>query len=179
MENKYYGSFDPGAKGAICIIDSDGKIVYLEPIFKNQASLNYKDLKEHMETIMGSNIHFVVEDVHAIFGSSASGTFNFGKVLGAIEMALVDRAIPYTKIPPKQWQKEMFQGIKTIVKPSSTKKTEVKDTKAMSYQAVSRIFPETDFHKISGKTGRRSSTVIDDNLCDAALMAEYCRRKNF
>lgn len=178
MKDKYYGAIDPGQRGAMCIIDSNGKITALEALFKDQEVLNFKDLSEMVEILEGMNVHFVVEGVHALFGSSASSTWNFGKVCGAIEMALTDRKIAYTKVAPKTWQKEMFQGIKLVTKPSTSKKTEVKDTKAMSYQAVSRIFPEQDFHKVSGKTGKRSTTVIDDNLCDAALMAEYCRRKN-
>lgn len=178
MKDKYFAGVDPGSKGALCILDFNGKIIHIESFFKDPENPNLKDLKSHFEALEGMNIHIVIEDVHALFGSSASSTWNFGKVCGAIEMAVVDRSLSYTKVAPKTWQKEMFQGIKLVTKPSTSKKTEVKDTKAMSYQAVSRIFPEQDFHKVSGKTGKRSTTVIDDNLCDAALMAEYCRRKN-
>lgn len=178
MEDKYYCGFDPGAKGAVCIIDNSSRIVYLQSFFKDPENINLKDLIPHMEVLSSMNLHVVIEDVHAIFGSSAASTWNFGKVCGALEMALVDWNIAHTKVAPKLWQKEMFQGIKLVTKLSTSKKTEVKDTKVMSYQAVSRIFPDQDFHKVSGKTGKTSKTVIDDNLCDAALMAEYCRRKN-
>lgn len=178
MEEKYYGGIDPGEKGAICILDYNGKIIYQESLFKDQDNLNFKELAVHFEMFERINVHFVLEDVHAIFGASAASTWNFGKVCGAIEMALTDRKLAYTKVAPKLWQKEMFQGIALITKVSSTKKTDVKNTKAMSYQAVSRIFPDINFHKISGKTGNRSKSVIDDNVCDATLMAEYARRKN-
>jgi hypothetical protein len=114
--------------------------------------------------------HCVLEDVHSIFGASSSSTFDFGWGLGVIEGVLVANKIPYTKVQPKKWQKEMFEGIPLQQKPSSTGKTMKTDTKAMAEQAAKRLFPSIDLR--ATERSKKSS----DGKVDALLMCEFCRR---
>lgn len=66
----------------------------------------------------------------------------------------------------------MFRGINIITKPSTTGKTQVVDTKKMSFTASHRIFPTVDLRR----TERCKNE--DDNFADSLLIAEYGRRKN-
>jgi hypothetical protein len=115
-------------------------------------------------------IHAAYEDIHSIFGASAKSTFAFGYVAGLIEMALVASSIPYTKVAPKTWQKQMWQGVPIQTNPSSTGKTQVNDTKSFSLVAAKRLFPNMDFRR------NDRCKVADDNKVDSVLIAEYCRR---
>ena len=114
--------------------------------------------------------HIGLENVHAIFGSSAGSTFEFGRVMGLIEAFTVNTESPYTKVAPKTWQKEMWQGIPLQKKPSSSGKTNVNDTKLNSLMAFKRLLPHIDPRRTE-----RCKTP-DDNKVDAALIALYIYR---
>lgn len=109
-----------------------------------------------------------MEDVHAIFGASAKSTFNFGWSLGIIEGVLSGMGIAYTKVAPKEWQREMWQGIRPVYKSGNSKAI---DTKATSLLAAKRLFPNEDLRRSA------RATLPHDGIVDALLMAEYCRRK--
>lgn len=121
------------------------------------------------------DVHAVIEDVHAIYGSSASNTFEFGKMLGILEALLCAYKIPYTKVQPKVWQKEMFQGVELQQRKSSTGKTMVNDTKGMAEVAAKRLFPNMDLRNDSRKTDRAQK--VDHNKVDVLLLTNYCKRK--
>lgn len=111
--------------------------------------------------------HIGLEDVHAIFGASAGSTFEFGRSMGLLEAFTVNTQSPYTKVAPKSWQKEMWQGIPLQKKPSSSGKTNVNDTKLNSLMAFKRLLPHVDPRRTE-----RCETP-DDNKVDAALIALY------
>lgn len=176
MTNKVYIGIDPGKSGYVAIHTPE--IGYeTKPIPTIGDSVDIYELNKIIKSVStyanlyGYEIHAVIEDVHAIFGVSAKSTFNFGHVLGLIEMAVVANNIPYTKVQPKAWQKEMWQGVSLQVKSSSTGKSVVTDTKKMSQLAAHRLFPGMNFKRTE------RSKKDDDNIIDAVLMCEYCRRK--
>ena len=78
--------------------------------------------------------------------------------------------IPYTKVQPKKWQKQAWEGIPLIKKPSSTGKTQVTDTKAMSLIAAKRLFPKEDLR------ATERSKIPHDGKVDSLLMANHCLR---
>jgi len=164
----YSCGIDIGKSGFIVIHSENGFNKFPIPLvgkvldIKEFASilLTYPDIK-----------HCVIEDLHAIYGSSAGSTFSFGYVCGITEALLTSLNIPFTKVNPKTWQKEMWEGIPIQYKPSSTGKTKVVDTKATSLIAAKRLFPTESFLKT------QRSKVPDNNLVDAMLLCEYCRRK--
>jgi hypothetical protein len=82
---------------------------------------------------------------------------------------LVAFKIPYTKIAPKKWQRQMFEGVSLMTKPSKTGKTQQVDTKAMALIAAQRIFPYADL-----KASPRCKKA-HDGIVDSLLMAQYCR----
>ena len=124
------------------------------------------------------NVVCVIEDVHALFNSSAKSTFAFGFNKGYLIGLLAANDIPYVLVQPKEWQKEMwinsdmeFTYKDVVVKGKTTTRKEV-NTKATSINCCKRLFPKIDLRK-SDRAKR-----IDDNKVDSILMCEYARRKN-
>ena len=176
METACRGGIDPGKKGFVVLIVGDGKHESFPiPTIKGKVYDN-QAVKLLFSGFAGKykDLHFVLEGVNSDPKWGAVTNWDLGNCLGMLEQVLTDFEIPFTKVNPRLWQKEMWQGIKVIKKPSSTGKTMVNDTKAMSEVAVKRLFPHVDFNitAIGGK-----SKNFNDNFGDAMLMAEYCRRK--
>ena len=173
---KYIG-IDPGSSGGVAYIDTEkNKHAAIKmPVIKSVFDLN--EFSKIMRRLLSTDHHHVVmEDVHSIFGMSAKSNFSFGKNVGNIEGVLASFSAKYTKVTPKVWQAEMWQGI-NIVKINTGKKTKsgnVKyktDTKATSLLAAKRLFPEDDF------LASERSSKPHDGIIDALLMAEYAKRK--
>lgn len=169
---KVFLGFDPGTKGFVAMIAEDGSFIKAEPIFKDIKVADMIETANRLLAFVGDYEvrHAVVEDVHALYGSSAKGTFTFGYNSCVPEFFCAIAGLPYTKIPPKKWQSDMHKGIKMITRTGDGGKA-VKDTKKMSIVAAHRIFPD-----VSLKRSSRSRNE-DDNFADALLMAEYGRRK--
>lgn len=172
---KYYIGIDPGVKGCISIVDETGKFIESFFLLKNAKNVDTVEISNTLLNLSKyeDNCHVIIENIHAIFGSSAKGTFNFGFIAGLIEGVIATIGLPYTKVNPKIWQKEMFRGVNVITKPSTTGKIQVIDTKKMSFLASHRIFPTVDLRRTSKCKNE------DDNFSDSLLMAEYGRRMNF
>lgn len=172
---KYYIGIDPGVKGCISIVDETGKFIESFFLLKNAKNVDAVEISNALLNLSKyeDNCHVIIENIHAIFGSSAKGTFNFGFIAGLIEGVIATIGLPYTKVNPKIWQKEMFRGVNVITKPSTTGKTQVIDTKKMSFLASHRIFPTVDLRRTNKCKNE------DDNFSDSLLMAEYGRRMNF
>lgn len=175
MKVKLRIGIDPGKHGMISVWSSSTQDFDFYPIPLISDELDYHELNRLFEQELFGNtdeydIHCVLEQIHAVFGSSAGSTFSFGENFGAIKMLLTCHNIPFTTIPPKKWQKEMHEGIPIIKKASSTGKTTVNDPKNMSLMAVKRLFPTMDLRR------NDRCRVPDNNKIDALLLAEYCRR---
>lgn len=175
MEHKLYMGIDVGASGFIAA-QADGKWVH-HPI-ADYDLYGLSRLMAGFRELYGDNIACVIEDVHAIFGSSAKATFQFGFNKGYLIGLLAANKIPYTLIQPKEWQKEMWGNAdmvvdykKTMVKGKEVVK-KVVNTKQTSINAAKRLFPMMDFRK------SERAKKIDDNKVDSTLMCEFARRKN-
>jgi hypothetical protein len=169
MSNKVYIGIDPGKQGAISVIfDNDLIRHWSMPLIGKEYDI--KTLTRIIEGFSKLQVYCVLESVHALFGSSANNTFEFGYGLGVLEGILTSHEIPYSKITPKIWQKLMFQGVPLITKPSSTGKTQKTDTKKMALIAAQRIFPKETF--LQSERCKKPH----EGFVDACLMAEYARR---
>ena len=174
MNDKCYIGIDPGSRGFISV-QYNGEFS-----FYSIEDNDLYQLSEIMANIRNtySNIVCVIEQIHAIFGSSAKATFSFGEIYGQLQALLIANKIPYVLIQPKTWQKEMWQNAdmvvnykKVVLKGKETIRKEV-DTKNTSINAAKRLFPHIDFRK------SERCKKLDDNKVDATLMSEYARRKN-
>lgn len=170
--NKIRIGIDPGSDGYIVIWIEAWSIYKTYPMPKIGKEIDLKALWQLFvdEIPQTSDMYAVIEDVHAIFGSSAKATWSFSWATCALNAYLVARAIPFTRIAPKVWQKQMWEGVSLQKRPSSSGKTEVNDTKAISEVAAKRIFPDYDFRRTP------KCSTNDNNNIDAMLICEYAKR---
>ena len=97
---------DPGANGAICVLDSnDPTYIALLDLAKNTSfDAAYWLKKQNPNTVW-------IEDIHSLFGMSAKSNFGFGRNLG-IALAIAEIASAgdnILRVTPKVWQK--FVGV--------------------------------------------------------------------
>lgn len=172
--SRVYIGIDPGSKGFITLANG-GSFSFFSIEDNDFYKLGdiLKDIKETFQDVV-----CVIEDVHAIFGSSAKSTFSFGEINGVLKGLLIANKIPYHLVQPKKWQSEIweFNDLEVtykdiVIKGKPTKKKEV-NTKKTSMNAAKRIFPNVDFRK------NERCKKPDDNKIDSLLIAEYARRKN-
>jgi hypothetical protein len=159
---KTYIGIDVGAKGYIATVDSDGTWNHLS--LMNTPNATVCDFLRSISA--NNNVSCVIEDVHALYGSSASATFSFGEAKGFLVGVLTALSIPFTPVTPRQWQSCVWTNFDKVKdgKRINTKKT--------SINAACRLFPELDFRR------NGNCRNLDDNKVDATLMAEYARRNN-
>jgi hypothetical protein len=149
---------DPGAKGAICLLDvSSGDVQFLPtPVRKGMPSFN---------SVFASlwpveNINFVpaaVEDVHSLYGMSAKSNFAFGYNLGLVHALLRACGISYIEVAPKVWQKAC----------SLPSRKELGDypLKQAVADVAHLLYPEADIYGPKGG--------LMDGRADALLIAHY------
>jgi hypothetical protein len=159
-----YIGIDIGKKGAISIYDGSSFIHHKIPMIRDE--INYHKLHQLLEEYEAFNGMVVFEKLGVIFGTSKTTAFSMGYQAGAIEMICIALCMPYTKVPAKVWQAEMFQGVEVINKTGKT----TRDTKAMALVAFNRLFPKEH-------TAFDVKNKAHDGLIDAALMAAYAERK--
>jgi len=168
---------DLGKKGAIAIYHDDilQEPVVMPVVNKTEYDIHFiaNELLKYTDTDQ-YDVHIVTEDIHAIYGSSAGGTFDFGRGLGIFEGIICAYGLPYTKVMPKKWQKDAFEGVSEIRKPASVKQQAVGrrgdiDTKAMALVAIKRLFPNLKL------TFGTRAHVPHDGLVDAVHLARYCK----
>lgn len=176
--NKIIIGIDPGEKGYLSVIYPFGDYEFCSVLDTPKGEVD-KFIKKQIELSRDRSfgIIAVMEEVHAIFGSSAKSTFAFGRINGILEAMLISNSVPYHFVQPKIWQKEIWISQDKIYKDSGRRGKDGKpiktiDQKPTSVNAARRLFPDVDF--------RRSNKCKnpDDNKCDSLLMAEYARRKN-
>ena len=161
---------DPGGSGYLAVLNADSRefvgsyalSFFPDGQFDAQAASVW--LHQVIKDNDGVVTRCCLEEVHAIFGSSAKSTFQFGRTFGALETFLTAVGISFKPVPPKSWQKKLWDGIKPVLKGGKL------DTKAVSLSAAKKLFPLVDFRP-NGCTDRCKKA--DDNKVDAVLIAYY------
>lgn len=178
--NKTYIGIDVGKSGFISMRTPQGGWSHYEIPKVNDKVVDYHSLNRlFRDFVSKGDIFCTIENVHAIFGSSAAATFSFGDINGYLRAMLFAYDIPHVYIQPKEWQKEMWKGITPVATYSTIKRKDKDilkknvDTKATSMLAAKSLFPTMDFRR----TERCKS--MDDNKIDSILLCEYGRRMNF
>jgi len=192
---------DPGVNGAVVII-VDNKIMEALVVPKDKnGKVDYKALDYQWKRLIKTydllnrenNVHVAIEDIHAYPGSAAEGTFNFGGITKVLNFILITNQLSYTPVTPRDWQKQMWQGVpeirKSLNKQQLKKNQEAEekekltgkkqnrarpaiDTKAMSLVAAKRLFPNLNLRDPNAPKSKKEH----DGIVDALLIAEYCRR---
>lgn len=181
---KIYGAADPGKNGAICIINDENVNFYLFPKIGDQYDIKAMFEMFYNFALEFENFHFAIEDVHKLPKPMNSADWELSASKHILMTLATVCEIPYTLVKPKEWQKEMWQGIpeqrkpnKVVINKSGEKITKPGAilTKEMSKMAALRLFPKLDLRDPERKTERAQS--LHDGIIDALLIAEYCRRK--
>lgn len=167
-----YVGIDVGKTGAIVMLDDNGTIFGINlPLigrdYDKKAMVDY--IRPHLPFVK----FLAIEDVTATQMGGKVSNFDFGRGKGLVEGLAAFLGIRHELVKPKAWQKEVWTAQK-IMKPGAKKPTV--DTKATSLKTAQMLWPDQEWNNISEKTGAVLSTV-NDGLVDAALIAEYCRRK--
>lgn len=185
---------DPGKKGAIVLINAAkdfGKFtsedVVCIPAKVKDGKLDVVNFLDALEPYRANIVLMVQEHVHAIFGSSAKGSFEFGDANGSLKAVLQISAhlagtdIPVHLIQPKKWQDTSWKNVSVIGSPVMDENGNPKilsngsikikvDTKATSSKAAHAIFPDVSFVPPRCKKEH-------DGCVDAALIAYYGLKK--
>jgi len=178
----HYIGIDPGSDGIISVIDSNANVVEIFPYpkvgkeFDHHEALNLFDRMKYYP-----NATAIIEDVHKLPKPMNAGDWALATSKAIAIDNCVFQNIPFTLVPPKTWQKEMWQGVKVQYKPTKRKKKNGEyvsqvDTKATSELAAKRLFPNADLRDPNRNSER--ATKVHDGVCDSLLMALYGLRKN-
>lgn len=158
-----YIGIDPGSKGFITVHSDDGyQFVSIEENTPPELGRKLAGIRDRYPDALA-----VMEEVHAIYGSSAKGTFSFGEIFGLLQGLLIATRIPYHLVQPKEWQREIWVNADKVYKSGAKV-----DTKATSLNAAQRLFPDIDLRRTP------ACRKVDDNKVDSLLLAEFARRKN-
>lgn len=154
MNDMHFIGIDPGLTGGLVVLKPDDTLDLYEIPQLVKGVVDYEALANIFKEI-AKKPHFVLmEDVHAIPGAGAMQSFNFGQIVGAKRAFLQAFGLKHIMVTPKTWQKTAWEGV-PIVKKANGKN----DTKAMSFIAATRLFPNQKFLKSK------------DGLIDGALIA--------
>lgn len=161
---------DPGKEGFIVWFDGNELGRAEIPLIKREVDTLALDKIFKSLQKKSDDLFVIMEATNAFFGASSKTMYKFGHTIGCTEQAIVSNGIPFTKIRPVKWQKEMFQGVPKQYVKKKGNKNRTHDTKATALIAAKRLFPDTDLRKNS-----RCRTP-HDGFVDSLLIAEFCRR---
>ena len=70
---KFYIGIDVGMRGYVSIIDEDGKFIESLPLMKDVKNIDVVEISNTLFNLSKyeDNCHVIIENIHAIFGSSA------------------------------------------------------------------------------------------------------------
>lgn len=145
-----YIGIDPGAKGALALIYSDGRKPDVFP-FESESVL-----KNILYSVSDEDIsRCSLERVSAMPKQGVTSMFNFGMNYGFIQGLLTAYSIPYELVTPQKWKKE-FQ---------------ITGDKNNSIAVCKRLFPDVDLRRTE------RCRKDDDGMAEALLLACYAQRR--
>lgn len=130
---------------------------------RNRDEVDVRELHKWCTDVTGGNLSNAVFVIEEPGGSkSAKAATSMAGSFHAIRGFLDAKFLPWHPVTPRQWQKEMLPG----VKPG--------DTKPAALAAARRIWPHLAEESWMASPRCRKP---HDGIIDAALIAEYARRK--
>ena len=149
-----YCSIDPGIKGSFCLLVPTTKQVAFKPTTDKPMDLvNWlNQIQKELDLRV-----ILIEDVHAIFGTSAGSNFSFGFNTGLVHGIARSTGVSVDLVTPKIWQK--YIGVKTKGK---LIKKEVADI-------CERLYPQVNVR------GPRGGLL--DGLSDSLMIAHFAAHK--
>jgi len=162
---RYFTGIDNGLDGGIVQLDEDGKIFdkKIMPTIKTGKGRTV-DIVEIAHHFYDTKTHFYMLENASKHSPGVLALCSTWYTFGCIEAALKIKGMRYELIQPQKWQREFW------AKPKMPKGKKF-DTKAAALVAAKKLWPSEDWTK------SERATKPHDGLIDAALIAEYCRRK--
>lgn len=150
-------AIDPGAKGAICLLDDRTRVLAVHDMPVHAVTINKRtrnriDLHGLNQLIKDLAVHAelaVIEEVGANPNDGVLGAFSFGEAFGAVKMAVAAHEIPLQLCRPQEWK--AFHRL-------------IGKDKDDSRQKASQLLPEH---------ARHWARKMDDGRAEAALLALY------
>lgn len=147
---------DPGASGAVAILDRDGDLVHVFEMPVVELMVNNKAKRRISPEMLAADLRLYavkatiayVEQVAAMPGQGVSSMFAFGQSLGIVQGVLAGLAIPTQLVTPGKWKK--WQNLNT--------------SKDASRARAAAIWPN-----MAGEFRRAK----DDGKAEAALIAHW------
>lgn len=139
--SKLFIGIDPGKSGGIAFIPESGSA------WAHEIPETDKDILELLSSASEYERHAIIERVGPMPKQGVVSTFTFGVGYGSLSMALLAERIPFERVSPAVWQRNI--GCLT------------KGDKNVSKRKAQELFPHL---KITHK------------IADALLIAEYARR---
>lgn len=159
---KLFLGIDPGMGGALAIVNADGQFITATstPVIGKVPDTKFIRDWLTQQPITAA----ILEQVASRPGQGVSTMFKFGRVYGLAEGLLAGLQIPYSLVTPHTWTKTMHLGVEG---------RDDMEAKEASRVAAMRLFPQADF-----RASPRCTNPHDGKI-DAALLAEFCRRRFF
>lgn len=145
-----YIGIDPGQKGAMAVIDGEGRLQLLIPFDEQQYIFALKALVDNT----GGALVCCIEDVHSLPREGVTSAHRFGRSVGWLHGVLDALGVPYQPVTPQKWKKEFSLNA----------------DKEASIQAFHRLFPGESLKRTE------NSRKDDDNMAEAGLLAMYAKR---
>lgn len=148
---------DPGLEGAFAALTPEGWILRVMPTAPagKKRVLDEQQIVQWLMQFPANQTRVFIESVAARPGQGVVAMFSFGTGWGLVRGICAGMGLPYELVRPQEWQGEMLRG----------------QPKGSEYLVASRLWPNADW-RASEKSSRSH-----DGLVDAALLAEYGRRR--
>lgn len=151
---------DPGASGAVAILEHGGKLVQVFDMPAVEVKVGGKTKRRVSAEMLAAELKLYadqgatawVEHVSAMPGQGVSSMFAFGESFGLARGVLAGLRVPVYTVPPAVWKREL----------------QVNAGKDGSRAKAAQMWPEQ-----AGEFKR----VKDDGRAEACLIAEWGRRK--
>ncbi len=152
-----YIGIDPGLSGAVAVLDSEGRLLWVEdvPTMKPGKKPVYDVAGMAGLLLRSGEATACLEQAQGMPGQGITSTFHIGEGFGIWRGILAAFEIPLLTVRPSVWQRAMFRGIAT----GNT-------TKEKSVILSMQLFPEI---RLVPEGCRKPK----DGRSDAALIARY------
>ena len=147
---KYYVGIDPGSKGAMAVIDSEGNVADIIDIDNNVDT--YSGLIIQFIDNLDKDFYVAVEDVCGRPGQSCAANTTFMKLAGYAELVGYFIATDFLKVKPQVWKKHFG-----LIFPKDMSKTEKKHK---SIELAKELFPAVADQLTASKDGRAEALLI-------------------
>ena len=101
MRGVYLGA-DPGASGALAVVDADGA-----PVAHVKLDETPPDVWSWLELYAAGIRHAVLERVSAMPRQGVASTFKFGVSYGRVQGFLIAAGVPFEEVTPGVWQRKL------------------------------------------------------------------------